>query len=217
MTLTKTVAELDDSLRIQVKALADAKIDFNNNIEAERVAHANTKAITDKIVNDAKNDVDGAIDKEKKTSLRADSLEREKMELKISIETMKYEQAKEIDRIKTDCAKEIDKVKTDSFNALASSNTTLESVMQSVQQMKIEKENELVAEKEAHFRTTKVSNETINDLQNQVHSLEDQLDRYNQAKEQFHQALSVPPKPKRNNIDSPSSSSSSIPQSPASP
>jgi len=140
------------------------------------------------------------------------------MELKISIETLKYEQVKEIDKIKTESAKEIDRVKSESFNALASSNTTLESVMQSVQQMKIEKENELIAEKEAHFRSNVKSNETINDLQEQLKDLEDQIDRYHLARETFQQALAVPPKPpRRGSVESPSSYSSSVPPSPSSP
>ena len=139
------------------------------------------------------------------------------MELKISIETLKYEQVKEIDKIKTENAKEIDRVKSESFNALASSNATLESVMQSVQQMKIEKENELIAEKEAHFRSNVKSNETINDLQEQIRDLEDQIDRYHQARETFQNALAVPPKPPRKGSLSPSSFSSSVPPSPSSP
>ena len=140
------------------------------------------------------------------------------MELKISMETLKYEQAKELDKIKSDCAKAIDRVKSESFNALASSNATLESVMQSVQQMKIEKENELIAEKEAHFRSNVKSNETINDMQEQIRALEEQLDRYHLAKETFQQAMSVPMKPpRRGSVESPSSFSSSVPPSPSSP
>jgi len=64
-TLTKTVAELEDSLRVQTKALADAKAEFAATIESEKVAHANTKAVTDKVASDARRDVADAIDKEK--------------------------------------------------------------------------------------------------------------------------------------------------------
>lgn len=134
------------------------------------------------------------------------------------METLKYEHVKEIDKIKSESSKEIDRVKTESFNALAASNTTLESVMQSVQQMKLDKDNELLAEKEAHFRSNFKNNEIIADLQEQVNSLEDQLNRYYQAKEQFQQAISVPVKPKRGSVsDSPNSSSTSVPPSPMSP
>ena len=110
---------------------------------------------------DARGDANNAIEKEKLTSLRVELLEREKMELKISVETLKYEQIKEIDQIKSDAAKQIDKMKTDSLAAAQSSNTTLESVMLSIQQMKLEKENELIAEKGAHFRSNAMHNETI--------------------------------------------------------
>ena len=136
------------------------------------------------------------------------------------METLKYEHVKEIDKIKSESSKEIDRVKTESFNALAASNTTLESVMQSVQQMKLDKDNELLAEKEAHFRSNSKNNEIIADLQEQVNSLEDQLNRYYQAKEQFQQAISVVPvkPPKRGSVsDSPNSSSTSVPPSPMSP
>lgn len=152
-------------------------------------------------------------------NIRNDSLERELMELKIAMETLKYEHVKEIDKIKSDAAKEIDRVKTESFNALTSSNATLESVMQSVQQMKLDKENELIAEKEAHFNSNAKNNEIIDGLQEQVTSLEDQLNRYHQAREIFHQAMSVPVKPpKRGSVtDSPSSTSASVPPSPMSP
>lgn len=64
-TLTKEVADLQDSLRVQEKMLIDAKAEFNNLIEAEKFAHANTKAISDKAINDAKGDFANSNERER--------------------------------------------------------------------------------------------------------------------------------------------------------
>ena len=71
--LQKEVADLQDSLRVNEKMLLDNKADYNDSIEAEKLAHANTKAIADKAINDAKGDVASV-----KGDL-ADANEREKL------------------------------------------------------------------------------------------------------------------------------------------
>lgn len=212
-TRDKRISELVDTVRLKEKQFLDFKSESNAAIEQEKTAHANTKAITDKIVADCRGDLANAIERENMTALRIESLEREKMELKISVETLKYEQAKEIDQIKSDAAKQIDKMNTETLTAVQSSNSTLETVMLSIQQMKIEKENELVAEKEAHFKSNVMHNETIKDLQEHVKLLEDQISRFHEAKEQLQQALNVPAKPpKRTSVIS---SPTNEPPSPA--